>query len=116
VPRQQIDFRTLPPLCGQCGGIMKSDTVSFGEPIPEDVLDRCQTETARCDCMIVAGTSATVYPAGKFPIDVRRRGGELIEINPHETELTGIATVSIRAAAGEALPQLAERLRAGHRS
>ena len=62
----------LPPRCPRCDGLLKSDTVSFGEPIPPDVLEACCEEAERADCMIVAGTSATVYPAAQFPIDVRR--------------------------------------------
>src|SRR5579862_3263809 len=40
-PREAIPVEELPPRCPHCGGIMKSDTVSFGEPIPEDVLAQC---------------------------------------------------------------------------
>jgi NAD-dependent deacetylase len=104
--RDEISYETLPPPCPRCGGMLKSDTVSFGEPIPTDVLQRCFDETAECDCMIVAGTSATVYPAAQFPIDVRRRGGHLIEINLYESELTPLASVSLRGESGKILPAL----------
>ena len=56
--------------------------------------------------MIVAGTSATVYPAAQFPLSVREAGGILIEVNPYESELTPLCQVSIRAPSGEALPRL----------
>jgi NAD-dependent deacetylase len=112
-PREKIAIEELPPRCPQCKGILKSDTVSFGEPIPPDVLSRCFAETDDCDCMIVAGTSATVYPAAQFPIDVRRRGGHLIEVNPYETELTALATLSLQGESGRVLPALAAQLLAG---
>ncbi|MGH7894562.1 MAG: Sir2 family NAD-dependent protein deacetylase, partial [Candidatus Binatia bacterium] len=86
--RDEIDYALLPPRCPRCDGLLKSDTVSFGEPIPSDVLARCFEVTDACDCMLVAGTSATVYPAAQFPLDVRQRGGDLIEINLYESELT----------------------------
>jgi NAD-dependent deacetylase len=108
--RDEVSLAELPPRCAGCGGILKSDTVSFGEPIPADVLERCFTETERCDCMIVAGTSATVYPAAQFPRSVREAGGALIEINPYESELTPVCAVSVRATAGAALPRLAARV------
>lgn len=111
--RDEITYEQLPPQCPQCGGILKSDTVSFGEPIPADVLQRCFDETDECDCMIVAGTSATVYPAAQFPVDVRRRGGHLIEINLYESELTAVASLSLRGESGKVLPALVERLGAG---
>ena len=108
-PRDTTPLEDLPPLCSDCGGILKSDTVSFGEPIPPDVLQLCFEATDPCDCMIVAGTSATVYPAAQFPRTVLQRGGTLIEINPYESELTAACTISIRATACEALPALAEK-------
>lgn len=111
-PLESVPLVELPPRCAGCGGILKSDTVSFGEPIPADVLARCFAVTDDCDCMLVAGTSATVYPAAQFPMTVRERGGGLIEVNPYESELTPFCTISIRAAAGEALPELAARVRA----
>src|SRR6185503_14929832 len=116
VDAETVPLDELPPRCAACGGILKSDTVSFGEPIPGDVLQRCYDETERCDCMIVAGTSATVYPAAQFPLSVLEQGGRLIEVNPYESELTRFCAFSIRSAAGEALPRLVERieqLRAG---
>jgi NAD-dependent deacetylase len=107
-PLDAADLTVLPPRCGSCGGILKSDTVAFGEPIPPDVLEQCFAETAEADCMLVVGTSATVYPAAHFPVQVRERGGDLIEVNPYETELTPLCAVSLRGAAGEVLPRLAD--------
>src|SRR5439155_1487626 len=78
------------PRCPRCRGILKSDTVSFGEPIPPDVLDQCFEEAEQADCMIVAGTSATVYPAAQFPITIHQRGGDLLEVNPYESEITAL--------------------------
>ena len=86
--RREIDFAVLPPQCPRCNGILKSDTVSFGEPIPPNVLADCTEEADRADCMLVAGTSATVYPAAGFPIAIAERGGDLIEVNPYPSELT----------------------------
>jgi len=111
-PRAHIDFAELPPRCPRCQGILKSDTVSFGEPIPPDVLERCSEEAERADCMIVAGTSATVYPAAQFPVSIHQRGGDLLEVNPYESELTPLCRVVLRAPSGEVLPELVERLRA----
>jgi NAD-dependent deacetylase len=105
-----IDPDALPPRCPSCGGMVKGDTVQFGEPIPPDVLRRCQDETARSDCMLVVGTSATVYPAADFPVQVRARGGLLIEVNPHESELTPMAGQSLRGPAGAVLARMLERM------
>ncbi len=112
MPLDAVDLSRLPPSCPRCGGLLKSDTVSFGEPIPPDVLRRCQQEAARADCMLVIGTSGTVYPAAGFPLDVHQRGGTLVEINPYETDLSPYCAVVVRAPAGAALPEIVKAVRA----
>ena len=95
---------TVPPLpvC-DCGGLLRPGVVWFGEPIPEDVLRRAFDEANLSDVMIVAGTSALVYPAAGLPLVVKRKGGVIIEVNPDKTPLTEHADVSIREKAGDAL-------------
>jgi len=102
----EISVEKLPPECPKCEGVLKSDTVSFGEPIPTDVLNACMDHAARSDLVIVAGTSATVYPAAGFALEVKQRGGVLIEANLYESELTPICDVSLRGPTGEVLPRL----------
>ncbi len=101
-----IDPERLPPHCPACGGLVKGDTVHFGEPIPPDVLRRCFEEVGRADCMLVAGTSATVFPAADFPLEVLRRGGSVIEVNPDDTELTPMATHRLRGPGAAVLERL----------
>ncbi|MAE93510.1 MAG: NAD-dependent protein deacylase [Deltaproteobacteria bacterium] len=108
----EVDPEDLPPLCQSCGGIMKGDTVQFGEPIPPDVLRGCYGAVDACDCMLVVGTSATVYPAAEFPLEVLRRGGQVIEVNPYESELTPACTVSLRGPGGALLERLLHHTRA----
>ncbi|MGE0825223.1 MAG: NAD-dependent deacetylase [Candidatus Binatia bacterium] len=110
-PGSEVPLQTLPPHCPQCQGILKSDTVSFGEPIPPDALDHCIQETDKCDCFLIAGTSATVYPAAGFPLAVRQRGGIMIEVNLYESEITPLCNVSLRGPSAEILPQLVAAIR-----
>ncbi len=105
-----IDPEDLPPHCPDCRGIVKGDTVHFGEPIPPDVLRGCYEAVERADCMLVAGTSATVFPAAEFPLELLRRGGSVIEINPYESELTPLATLSLRGPGGAVLTRLVAEL------
>jgi NAD-dependent deacetylase len=109
-PLAQVKLDRLPPLCLNCGGHLKNDTVMFGEPIPDDALRECYRQAALADVFLVVGTSAVVYPAAEFPVMAKRRGAALIEINPGETDLSPIADVIIRAPAGTAMPGLAELL------
>lgn len=105
-----ISLERVPPLCPECGGVLKNDTVMFGEPIPEDALRECFRQTALADAFLSIGTSALVYPAAEFPVMAKRRGAPLIEINPEETALSDVADVTVRASAGRALPAIVELL------
>jgi NAD-dependent deacetylase len=106
--RIAVDPEHLPPLCPHCAGVVKGDIVQFGEPIPPDVLRDCYAAIESADLMIVAGTSATVYPAAEFPFEVLRRGGAVIEVNPEPSELTGVATLSLRGPGAAVLTRLLE--------
>lgn len=110
-PRKGFDLSVLPPMCPECDGVVKGDTVMFGEPIPSDVLNRCFEESERSDCMLVVGTSAVVYPAAGLPVMVKRGGGVLIEVNPLPSELSPLCDVCVRAPSGEALPLLVSALK-----
>ena len=103
-----ISLEKLPPECPRCGGMLKSDTVSFGEPIPVDVLNQCAEHSALADLVIVAGTSATVYPAAGFALEVKQRGGILIEVNLYESEITRICDISLRGGSAEVLPRVVD--------
>jgi NAD-dependent deacetylase len=67
--------------------------------------------TDKPDLFLVVGTSAVVYPAAEFPIMASRRGVPLIEINPEETALSEIATLTVRMPADIALPAVVKLLR-----
>lgn len=115
-PREEfpLDPAALPeglPRCPECGGLVKNDTVMFGEPIPPDALESCFREAQRADAVLLAGTSAVVHPAAEFPAIAYRRGAKLIEVNPQPTPLSELCTVVLRAPAGEALPALVDRVR-----
>ena len=111
-PLERLNLDTLPPLCTGCGGVLKNDTVMFGEPIPEDALRECYRQAALADVFLVAGTSAVVYPAADFPVMAKRRGVPLIEVNPEPSALSELADIAIREPAGVAFPRLVEMLEA----
>ncbi|MGH8013641.1 MAG: SIR2 family NAD-dependent protein deacylase [Candidatus Binataceae bacterium] len=103
---EEVSFAVLPPSCAQCGGMLKSDTVSFGEPIPPDVLEQCIAHAGNADLVILGGTSATVYPAAGFALEVKQRGGKLIEVNLYGSEIAPICDASLRGPTGEVMPRL----------
>lgn len=110
-PQEEISLDKLPPSCPNCGGIIKIDTVMFGEPIPPDVLSICQREVEICDCMLSAGTSAFVYPAAGFPWIVKGSGGGLVEVDLYETGITYLCDVSLRGKSAEILPELVKSVK-----
>ena len=109
--RDEFHIEEYPAHCPECGDMVKFDTVMFGEPIPRGVLDLCYRETDRCDCMIAAGTSATVFPAANLPNRVVASGGSVIEANPNSTPLSRRSEVVLRGPTGETLPRLLKRVK-----
>lgn len=101
----------IPPRCA-CGQILKPDVVLFGEPIPWGAQDEAEREAESCSVLVVAGTSAEVFPACEIPRISRSRGALVIEINPEQTRLTGtVADIHIAATAGEAVTALVAAVR-----
>jgi NAD-dependent deacetylase len=100
----------LPPKCPQCGALLRPGVVWFGEELPREAWAQAEEAARDCDAFLVVGTSALVYPAAALPEDPLRRGKPVIEINPEETPLSNLVTLSIRSKAGEALELLAEGL------
>ena len=109
-PREGFDLSRVSPVCGECGGVLKLDTVMFGEPIPPDVLRACRQEAERCDCMLLVGTSGTVNPAARLPLVAKENGAALIEVNPEATPLTRWCDVVLAGPADAILPELVQRL------
>ena len=104
----------LPPHCPKCGGIVKSDSVAFGEPIPSDVAQQSLEEAWKCDLMLICGTSAVVYPFASLPRIARERGAAtIIEVNAEPTPLTeeGISDYLISGKTGEILPRILEEVK-----
>ena len=98
-----------PPRC-VCGSFLRPDVVWFGELLDAGHLQRAYEALARCDTILVVGTSGLVYPAAGFPALARSAGARVIEVNPEETPVTPIADVFVRAGAGEALPRIVAAL------
>jgi len=74
----------LPPCC-ECGGVLKPNTVLFGEQLPPEALEHAYHESATCKSMLVVGTSAVVQPAASLPYLAKRNGALVIEINPEKS-------------------------------
>ncbi len=88
------------PLCTDCGGMIKTATISFGQPMPEEAMQRAQEVTLSADLFIVLGSSLVVYPAAGFPIMAKRNGARLVIVNRDPTEQDELADLVINAEIG----------------
>jgi NAD-dependent deacetylase len=95
------------PPCLGCGGILKSATISFGENLVPDDLERAQAMAGRSDVFIAVGTSLTVYPAAGLPEIALRRGARLVVMNAEATPFDDLADAVLRDRLGDVLPALA---------
>jgi NAD-dependent deacetylase len=95
------------PECTECGGILKSATISFGENLVPGDLDRAQLAAARSDVFLAIGTSLTVYPAAALPEIALRNGARLVVLNAEETPFDVVADAVVREQLGTVLPEIA---------
>jgi NAD-dependent deacetylase len=98
------------PGCIECGGILKSTTISFGENLVVDDLDRAQRAAARAEVFLALGTSLGVYPAAGLPEVALRNGARLVIVNAQETPFDPYADAVVREPLGEAVPALAAQV------
>jgi NAD-dependent deacetylase len=97
------------PHCG-CGALLRPDIVWFGEYLPEDVWREAALAAAACDCFLVVGTSAVVFPAAGLADAARRAGAGIIEVNLEKTPASFDGVVGLYGPSGVVLPQLVQRL------
>ena len=86
--------------CSRCGGIVKAATISFGQAMPQEEMERAQEHTLACDLFIVLGSSLVVFPAAGFPDLAKRLGAKLVIVNDQETPLDPIADLVINRKIG----------------
>jgi len=91
------------PYCRRCGGLVKTATVSFGQPMPAEPMARAEAATLSCDAFLVLGSSLVVYPAAGFPLLAKRNGAKLAIVNREPTDLDGYADLVLHDEIGPAM-------------
>lgn len=91
-----------PPVC-ECGGFIKSATISFGQPMPLEAMRRAQAESQSCDLFIAIGSSLVVYPAASFPAVAKQSGSRLVILNREPTDLDYLADLVLNLEIGPTL-------------
>ncbi|MEA2447383.1 MAG: NAD-dependent deacetylase, partial [Actinomycetota bacterium] len=98
------------PDCRTCGGMLKSATISFGQGLVADDLDRAQRAAEACDLFLAVGTSLGVYPVAYLPRRAIDCGGRLAIFNAEPTPYDAQASWVIRDPLGTSLPAVIEQI------
>lgn len=101
------------PHCPECGGIVKTDTIMFGELLPEDEVRKAGLFLAISDAVLVLGSTVAVWPASDVVMRASQQDKPIVIVNRGETEADHLATVKIDGGIGEVLPRLVDRVLGG---
>src|SRR5215831_10372094 len=91
------------PRCA-CGGFLKSATISFGQPLRPEVLERAFREAARADLVLALGSTLSVHPAASIPLLAAKNGAPYVIINRGDTDHDRIATLRLEGDVADLLP------------
>ena len=94
------------PICDECQGLVKTATISFGQPMPLEQMKKAEEETIACDLFLVLGSSLVVYPAAGFPRLAKEVGAGLVIVNRQPTGLDDIADLVIHDEIGAVLSKV----------
>lgn len=108
--RRHFEAHGAPPDCLECGGIVKTATISFGQPMPEGEMARAREAALACDMMLVLGSSLAVYPAAGFPVLAKRNGAALAILNRDRTPLDPHADLVMNAEIGPTMQAVIDQL------
>ena len=95
--------RERAPDCPDCGGHIKTATISFGQAMPEAEMRRAEEIAHDCDLFLAIGSSLVVWPAAGFPLMAKRNGARLAIINREATEFDDVADLVVREDIGTVL-------------
>ncbi len=106
--QQRLETGDLDPHCEECHGLIKPDTVSFGQSMPAEAMDQAYQAAASCDLLLMIGSSLEVQPANQFPLIAHQAGASLIFINRAATPYDHLAAICFNESAGQVMQTLIE--------
>jgi NAD-dependent deacetylase len=104
------------PPCRDCGGILKSDTISFGQQLVPEVIDQAMQAAGEADLFIAVGTSLQVYPVAGTVELARGAGARIVIVNAQPTPFDGVADAVFNESISEVLPAIISGRESGARS
>lgn len=106
----RLDAGEVEFTCDECGGYLKSMTVSFGQQLSPTVLMEASRWAKECDLFVALGSSLQVYPAAGLPELAKKHGAKVVIVNRDPTPLDHLADVVINAPIGATLASLMNHL------
>ena len=94
------------PPCRDCGGILKSDTISFGQQLVPEVIDQAMRVAGEADAFVAVGTTLQVYPVAGAVDIARAAGAKLIIVNAQPTPYDEVADAVLPGSISEVLPAI----------
>lgn len=97
------------PPCRHCGGMLKSNTISFGQQLVPEVIERALTASQQTDFLLSIGTSLQVYPVAHAVPYAKSAGARVVIMNAQPTPFDAIADAVLNGPISEVLPRLCAR-------
>ena len=98
-------------LCLKCGGLLKPNTISFGQALNQNILNSAVFWSRTCDLMLALGSTLVVEPAASLPRLAKRAEARLVIITLSETPLDDLADLKITASTGQVLSEVLQILK-----
>ena len=105
-----VEAGDLDPACPDCGGMVKTATVMFGELLPSEEMEKAMGFLATADAVLVVGSTVSVSPASDIVMYGAHRSLPIVIVNKGDTEADSFAAVKLDAGIGEVLPGIVEGL------
>lgn len=103
---ERVRAGEVDPPCVRCGGILKSDTILFGQALVPEVIDAALRAADECDLLLAVGSTLSVYPAANVVPRARAAGATVLIVNGEPTAMDRFADVVVLGAIGEVLPAI----------
>ncbi len=103
---ERVRAGEVDPPCLQCGGILKSDTISFGQALVPEVIARALAAAEACDLFLAVGSTLSVFPAANTVPRAKAAGAKVVIVNGGPTEMDRFADVVVQGDINEVLPRL----------
>ena len=103
---ERVRAGEVDPSCELCGGILKSDTISFGQSLVPEVIDRAMQDAERCDLLLAIGSTLSVFPAANVVPRARTSGAGVVIVNGEPTKMDRFADAVLLGNIADVVPRI----------